>query len=516
MVKKISVLALAGMLAFPAISIAGAGPGTAVNSADMERKIEALSKQLDELRAAMAAQAEMNKALADNVDTLDKNVVGLGEDFEDLDDRSEDWDLAARFKLYGDFRSRLDFYTADTVFGRTLDNDTILTNRFRLNMRVKATENVEFKGRLAMYKTWGNQSAFTDDSRAMFPVFDGNVTRTPIGSSALYVDRAFLNWNNIGGAPVWFSIGRRPTTDGPPAQMRMSSDARLATPMAFMDWPFDGLSLGYAWNWGVESLGASRLRFCFGRGFEAGLQDETVQKLDDLDFAGLSWDIMKKGDRFAYIQSFMASNLFNYPNFQDPIISANFGAMSGMGDRTSLGNILHTAGVYQDKIAAFNYFVSGGWSQTLPDDDGFLNDPFSPTGPNTDDESGYSLYLGARYDLDETGLKFGAEFNYGSQYWLAMSPGHDEIYQSKLATRGQVYELYAIWDLPTGEAISKYAKTFMRLGYQHYEYDYSGSGDWNFAPYDLSDEGDLAKMQMMGMDPVESADQVYLTFEAYF
>ena len=97
-----------------------------------------------------------------------------------------------------------------------------------------------------------------------------------------------------------------------------------------------------------------------------------------------------------------------------------------------------------------------------------------------------------------------------------MSPGHDEIYQSKLATRGQVYEVYTIWDLPTGEAVSKYAKTFIRLGYQHYEYDYSGSGDWNLYPYDLGDAGDQAKLQMMGQDPVESADQIYLTFEAYF
>jgi len=509
MVKKISVMALAGMLALPVLAMAGGGSSTpGVATSDMERKIEALSRQLDELRAAMAAQTEMNKALAENVEGLDESI-------EELDERSDDWDLAARFKLYGDFRTRLDYYSADTTFGRTLDNDTLWTNRFRLNMRVKATENLEFKGRLAMYKTWGNQSAFTDASRAMYPLFDGNVTRSPVGDSALYVDRAFLNWNNIGGLPVWFSIGRRPTTDGPPAQIRMGVDQRMATPMAFMDWPFDGLSLGYAWEWGVDSLGSSRLRFCYGRGFEAGLQDDGT-KLDDVDFAGLSWDILKKGDRFAYIQSFMAYNIFNYPNFQDPIISANFGDMTGMGDRNSLGNIWHNSAVYQDKISDFNYFVAGGWSQTQPDYDGFFNDPFSPTGPNTSDENGYSLYLGARYDLADTGFKFGAEFNYGSQYWLAMAPGHDEIYQSKLATRGQVYEVYTIWDLPTGEAISKYAKTFMRLGYQHYEYDYSGSGDWNFMAYDLGSAADLSKMEMMGMDPVESADQVYVTFEAFF
>ncbi|BHH85125.1 DUF3373 family protein [Desulforhopalus sp. 52FAK] len=503
--KKLSVLALAGMLALPAAAVAGGE----INPADMAKKIEELSRQLEELKTAMAVQAEKSQALEQTVEELDTNV-------EDLDDRSGDWDLASRFKLYGDFRARGDLYNADSTFGRNIDNDTILTNRLRLNMRVKATENVEFKGRLAMYKTWGNQSAFTDESGAMWPVFDGNVTRTPTGSSALYVDRAFVNWNNIGGLPMWFSIGRRPTTDGPPAQIRLGADARLATPMAFMDWPFDGLSMGYAWNWGIEPLGSSRVRFCYGRGFEAGLQDDVDSSLNDMDFAGLSWDIMKKDDRFAYIQSFMAFDVINYPNFQDPIINSAFGDMTGFGDRDNLGDIWHTAAVYQSKLAGLNYFVSGGYSQTQPDSSGMFNDPFSMTGPNTDNEDGYSLYLGVRYDVEPARLKFGAEFNYGSQYWLAMAPGHDEIYQSKLATRGQVYEVYTIWDLPTGEALSKYAKTFIRLGYQHYEYDYSGSGDWNMAAYDLSDAGDTAKLQMMGMDPVESADQVYLTFEAYF
>jgi hypothetical protein len=33
-------------------------------------------------------------------------------------------------------------------------------------------------------------------------------------------------------------------------------------------------------------------------------------------------------------------------------------------------------------------------------------------------------------------------------------------------------------------------------------------------PYDLDDE--KAQLQALGMNPVESANQVYLTFEAYF
>ena len=321
MVKKISVLALAGLIAVPALSVASGGP----NVTDLERKIEELSRQLEELKAQMGKQAEMNKATAAQVEELE------GIDMEELEDRMDAWDLAARFKLYGDFRSRLDYYNADTVFGRTLQNDTLWTNRFRLNMRVKATENVEFKGRLAMYKTWGMQSAFTDDSGAIWPIFDGNVSRTPTDASVLYVDRAYVNWNNIGGAPVWFSIGRRPTTDGPPSQFRLGTDERLATPVAFFNYPFDGATLGYGYNWGNDYLGSGKVRFCYGRGFEAGLQNDVQGRLADTDFAGFNWDIAHKDTRLLNFQTFMVFNVFNYPNFQDPFINQFIGDLTGLG-----------------------------------------------------------------------------------------------------------------------------------------------------------------------------------------
>lgn len=489
------MIALAGLIALPALASASAGP----NVSDMERKIEELSAELDKLKAGLAAQGDV---------------------IAELDEKSEDWDLAARIKFYGDFRTRLDYYNADTVSGRSLNNDSLWTNRFRLNMRVNASENVEFKARLAMFKVWGMESQFDDDSGAMWPLFDGNSTRTP-NDNALRVDRAIINWNNIGGAPVWFSIGRRPTTDGPPAQIRMNNDSRMATPMAYMDYPFDGLTLGAAYNLPGD-VGTGRIRFCYGRGFEAGLLSDDKSTNNDMDFAGVAWDILKKENRLVYVQSYMAFNLVNYPNFEDPIISANFGsaAMSGMGDRTTNGNIWHSAALYQDKFGPVNLFIVGGYSQTQPGSAGLLNDfagmMMGTTGPNTDNESGYSVYMGARYDIDAIGLKLGAEFNWGSENWISMTPGHDDIYQSKLATRGSVFEVYGIYDLPTGDMISKYAKTFIRFGYQHYEYDYAGSGDWNMKPYDLSDPMDAMILSMMGMDPVESADQLYLTFEAYF
>lgn len=138
------------------------------------------------------------------------------------------------------------------------------------------------------------------------------------------------------------------------------------------------------------------------------------------------------------------------------------------------------------------------------------------TGPNTNDENGYALYLGGRYDIPNTSWKIGAEYNYGSQYWIGFTPGADDIYMSKLATRGHVFELYTIWDIPAGEAVSQYGRAFIRLGWQYYDFQYAGSGDWNVMPYDLGSEQDQMYMQAMGMDPVDNANQIYLTFEAFF
>lgn len=509
MVKKLSALAMAGFIGLPLAAAAGSSGGP--NVAELEAKINALSSQLEELKSALDEQAKTDKKTKEQVDFMEQIVI-------DHDYKAEDWDLAARIKWNGDFRTRLDYYNADTVLGRELENDTLWTNRLRLGLRTQVTEDVSVSARLAMFKAWGMQSSFNDDSGAMWPVFDGNATRTP-SDSALYVDRAIATWNNVADLPVWFSIGRRPTTDGPPAHLRTGMGKRMATPVAFMDWPFDGLTLGYRYDWGNEFLGKGKVRFCYGRGFENGLQDET-NLLNDTDFAGFAWDVMDSGDRLLAMQSYMAFNLFNYPNFQDPIINQQFGNISGMGPRETGGNLLHTSAVYMDKFDNLNYFLGAGWSQSRPDENGLFNDlpamMMGAAGPNTDDENGYSLYAGVRYDMDDMGLQLGLEYNYGSEYWMAMAPGHDDIYQAKLATRGSVYELYTIYDLPVGEALLKYGRSFIRLGYQHYEYDYTGSGDWNMQPYDIDDPSTPATLAALGIDSVESADQVYLTFEVLF
>ena len=587
MLKKLSTLALVAMIALPTTAFAGSG------SDDLAAKIDQLSQELTKLRQEMAQLKDDTQESAANIE-----------------ERAENWDLASRIQFSGDFRARLDSVSADTkayytasdvantmfanaasvingggpgaaptaaalggFFAAPADqrgamlpgfapfmagtpitpaqdygNDTNLTNRFRLNMRVKATEYMEFKGRLAMYKAWGMQNnplgqdpfgPYTLNSMS----FDGSTTRQP-GDSALYVDRAFMNWNNIGGQPIWFSIGRRPTTDGPPAQLRLGADKKMATPTAVMDYPFDGLSVGYAYNslFGMQDF-PGRIRFCYGRGFEAGPSADDAG-LNDVDFAGVSWDIYNKGDRFLTFQSFAAVNMFNVPDnvaFPNPLEIAvkdnlptmspsngdqlndlidlaniNAGAADGILDRANLGNIYHTSLVYMAKYSNFNYFITGGWSRTNPtgwDEAG--NSLLTSWWGDLEDKDGYEIYIGGRYDIPELGIKLGLEYNHGSKDWISFTPGNDDLYASKLATRGDVYEAYGIWDIPSGEILSKFGKAFIRIGYQHFEYDYTGSGFWVGEPADMDQLTD-SPLNAQLYAPTDSMDQVYLSMETWF
>ncbi len=418
-------------------------------------------------------------------------------------------------------------------------NDTMWTNRLRLNLRAKATEDVEFKARLAMYKSWGMENnpvdytanagmgggAFMLNSLS----FDGSSTRQP-EDNALRVDRAYMNWNNIGGAPIWFSVGRRPTSDGPPSQYRMGVQDRLATPVAYMDFPFDGLTLGYAYNtfFGMEDF-PGKVRFCYGRGFESGPTDDG-DGLKDVDFAGISWDVYDKGDRFFSVQSFSAFDMFNVPDNIDFVNPVEYYAWQHdpsqfdptdptknlILDRNNLGNIYHTDAVYYSKVQNLNYFLTGGWSRTKANGvDELGTSLLGSWWDEPEDKDGYSVYAGVRYDIPEAPFKVGLEYNYGTKNWISFTPGNDDLYASKLATRGHVVEVYGLWDLPAGEAISRFGKAFMRLGYQHYNYNYTGSGFWLGEPLDIDDLQD-DPLAAQFYTPVDDMDQFYATIEAWF
>jgi hypothetical protein len=97
-----------------------------------------------------------------------------------------------------------------------------------------------------------------------------------------------------------------------------------------------------------------------------------------------------------------------------------------------------------------------------------------------------------------------------------MVPAADDLWTSKLGTRGDVYEAYVIQELGWLKPITKRAKAFFRLGYQYYKFDYTGSNNWVGAPKKIEDldTTDPAKTQLLA--PLKNAKNIYFTFDVQF
>lgn len=209
--------------------------------------------------------------------------------------------------------------------------------------------------------------------------------------------------------------------------------------------------------------------------------------------------------------------------------------------RTNIGNFDEYGAFVMGKFrnvgpGDLNYFVAGAISKSDPNNNLFQLPFFSvdggqtflpagfgllydddPTTPQVDSKShtGSFVYLGARYDYKKTGTSLGAEFNYGSRYWFTFIPAGDDIWTSKLGTRGEVYEVYLIQEL-NKKPIAKRGKAFVRLGYQYYHFRYTGSNLFLGEPKKIADLnlGDPSKTQLLA--PLKNAKDIYFTFDVVF
>ena len=133
-------------------------------------------------------------------------------------------------------------------------NTTLYTNRLGLDMHIKATQNVVITTRLLMYKTFGagDARAVTNGGSAPFfadrvGVFDGTLGHIP-SSNYLNVDQAYATWSNIADQDLWFSVGRRPSTNGVPRNLKqnIARPGNGGTPSLLVDYAFDGMTIGFA------------------------------------------------------------------------------------------------------------------------------------------------------------------------------------------------------------------------------------------------------------------------------
>ncbi len=386
-----------------------------------------------------------------------------------------------------------------------INNDVMQTLRLRLNMKAKVANNVKFSGRLSMFKNFGDSTGVqVFDSWNRFTMDATNSTNTT--GDMLRVDRAYFDWSNIGGTGVYLSIGRRPSTGGPPLHYR-DNELRGGTPTGnVMSLNFDGITIGKHFeNIGLEGFTA---RFCYGQGYESewgnGEMFNDLERTKDTHFAGFNVDILNDGTNFLQITAFRAMNLndgfkgliafptqyamlFAPTMYQDLQNFPNFNFVTRVQPSTTIGDV-DLGGIVFSRTEenGINWFVSGGMTVLRPNGEvgmfgGMGSDPVYTAGlsddgtqivmnrtaaTNADDEEGYGFYVGVQVPAPMG--KFGLEYNYGSQWWTPFNQAVDDPIGSKLMTRGHAGEAYYIFDINPN--------MFIRLSGIYYDFEYTGSG----------------------------------------
>ncbi|MHB8122308.1 MAG: DUF3373 domain-containing protein [Desulfuromonadaceae bacterium] len=512
MAKKLACIAFAGMMLPMAAQAA---------EADLQLKVDKLMQEVNDLKGTV--QRVQDKSLSKwlsvggdyrfRVDSLHgktlehTNAMALGSMFPDV--------MAGNMTMQA-------AYQAANVQANKPKNETLYTNKFGLDLHAKATQDVTVNVKLGVYKTFGSQSE--DATTAAYfadrvGVMDGTIGHVP-SNGLLNVDRAYATWSNIAEQPVWFSVGRRPSTNGAPTNLKSNSErpGNGGTPALLVDYAFDGMTIGYAPD--IEILPGFYTKICYGRGFDSGFETNNNNSIKDTDMLGVAIIPVDTDPLRVWMQWNRGFNIFDFPVMTDTAFgntapSTNLGSIDwyGIGAMSTLKDI---------GPGKLHFFTDFGLSVTHPNTNtafgglGLMTNTFDGifTGAPSDTSSktGWAAYAGVRYDLPSK-TKIGFEFNHGSKDWITFTPASDDMWTSKVGTRGNVYEPYIIQELDLKPISSYFSKTFFKVGYQYYDFEYTGSNNWVGAPVKISD---ITPQTALMMAPVKKAHDIYATFEVKF
>jgi len=505
---------------------------------DMKKQMEALQKKIDSMEDQSAKQAEQSQELDERLSKAELHTatdkLSFGVELRTRADSIHYSDIRRApstltdmfFDNYpagfnGGTLSELQAAMAGMVAGGMVppvekvdvDNDIIYTNRLRLEMKSRITPQLTFGGRIAAYKVFGDSTGVKFYQGSPGDVtYDGNTSSLPHGDT-LHLERAYFNYSfGTQTVPINLSLGRRPSTEGSPLEYRNNSQVG-GSPMApIINWQFDGASL----NFGLEEvtgIPGAAIKFCYGVGFEGDWGNSsslasTQPAVDDVHLLGFIATLFDDEVTSAELNYAHASDITDGftgltvmpftvsredrdgDGTDEYYFTANSGGfisrlepMTNIGDWDAASLVLKTN--LAEKGPDLDLFLAGSWSHTKPS--GISRNPFyeilgqgllSSNG-QLESQDGYSVYAGVVYNMPWN-ARLGLEYNWGSEYWFNFTGAEDSLVASKLAARGQVWELY--WHQNIVED-----KFFVTLGGQYYDYEYTGSGNPMGAPVKISD-----------------------------
>ncbi len=363
-----------------------------------------------------------------------------------------------------DLRTSMDKINYDMADGSSRSNDSLLSTRLWLNMAYAPNSQNIFKGQLSMNKAFG--ADFGNNRGWGMDTFDW-VTNEALTGNALKVRQAYwlyLGEDFLGTDIPWtFSMGRRPSTTGFLSSLR--EDDKAQSPLGhIIDVEFDGASSLFKLE-NLTGISGMSFKICAGQGStnakpmfsDSTTYDDDANIVDDVKLLGFIFVPYDDGQYKIKTNVFRAYDL---PGLVDPMdLSQGFKTVGNM-DGAALSAMMD--GLAEDTVFEdTKLFASFAWTKTNPDSmESMLG--------STDSETGTSYWVGLQQPLFDG--KLGVEYNHGSKYWRSFTYAEDTMIGSKLAVRGDAFEMYYTYQI--NEALSA------QFRYTAIDYEYTGSNQF--------------------------------------
>ena len=398
---------------------------------------------LTALTTITAANAATNAELEERIRVLEEMVYGNQKKIKSNKKtiiEVKKHDAFDNIKFGVDFRNAVDMLDyKNNETGESADNSSLLSSRLYLTMAAAPSDKLIFKGKLAIYSTWGAH-LFGEDSGLKDWSASSKATDTIMRVKEAY----FVYSTKVGNQPVSFSVGRRPSTEGFLANYR-DNNPEEGSPLAHItNMEVNALMVKLDWN---RFVPGAYTKFVGGRahtGDTTGVYsvneqpwgpyaDDASSEDDNVDFFVTLGDAYNNGQ---YQVMYEWAHIFNTKGQNVATAEKKVGA--GTADLFSLGFKVDGIG---DEIDGFlantTAFVSGAYTYYSADDG------YQLLGSEGGSRSGNSIWAGVIFpDMITEKGKIGLEYNHGSKYWTPMTWAEDTAIGSKIAVRGDAYEAY--------------------------------------------------------------------------
>ncbi len=410
------------------------------------------------------------KVLTDKINKLEKKQKRTSKTLAKV----KSHDAFDNIKFGIDFRNTIESLDyKDNMNNQEAHNNSLLTSRLYLTMASSPMKGLIFKGKLAVYSTWGSH-LYVDDA----PLKDWSASSKPSDTVMRVKAAYFVYSNRFGDQPYSVSVGRRPSTNGFLANYR-ENEPKSGSPSSHIT-NMEVNAFMFKLNWDRFVTG-SYTKFVYGRAHSGEMNNvyssgsnqtpwgpyadqDTDLEDENVDFALMLGDAYNDGQyqlmyQWAHIFDTKGASTTKVDSNGNPIVKG----AAGVADLASLSFKIDGIG---DEISDFlddtTFFVSGAYTNYSAKDGHTLIG--SSDGGS---ESGHSIWAGVIIpDMITESGKLGFEYNHGSQYWTPMTWAEDTAIGSKIAVRGDAYEAYWNFDLFG----VKYLPSQIRYTYVQHDY----------------------------------------------